>query len=187
MTRTLGIIAVLLTLALSSTFFAQEQSRPSQQLAQSKEHVGVGVVVAFQKYNRYPEMGPVRGVAHFVEYWIVRIDRWPNETEPLKDHKYFRVQYNIYEGDLPDSEINATKLRFKLREVRENEHTDCLGSKREPSDYVRTTPGQQDSIPPLESLPCLIADQAPSNYGRARRTLSIGLTSLTAPPDAAAS
>jgi len=72
-----------------------------------------------------------------------------------------RVQYDLYERGLTDCEINATNLRIKLRERRENEHTDCLGSKREPSDYVRTTPGQLDSIPPLDSLPSLIADQAP--------------------------
>ena len=63
------LVAVLLTLTLSSTLFAQEQSEP-------KEFVGEGVVVALQKYNRYPVMGPVRGVAHFVEFWIVRIDKW---------------------------------------------------------------------------------------------------------------
>jgi len=155
MTRTLGrLAAVLVTLVLTSTLFAQEQAEP-------KEFVGAGSVVAFQKDHRYPLMGPVRGVAHFTEFWIVRIDKWANEVEPLKEKKYFRVQYNIYERGLTDREINATRLSFKLRERRENEHTDCYGTKREPSDYVRTTPGQQDSIPPFDSLPCLIADQPP--------------------------
>ena len=119
------------------------------------------MVVAFQKYNRYPTKGPVRGVAHFAEYWVVRMDKWTNEDEPLKEKKYFRVEYNIYERGLTDCEINALRLRFKLRELRENEHTDCMGTRRESSDYVRTTPGQLDDIPPLDSLPCLVADQPP--------------------------
>jgi hypothetical protein len=148
------LVAVLLPLALSPTLLSQQQDAP-------KGFVGEGVVVAFQKYNRYPVMGPVRGVANFVEFWIVRIDKWENEVEPLKQKKYFRVEYNIYEHGLTDYEINAPRLRFKLRELRENEHTDCMGTRRESSDYVRTTPGQQDSIPPLDSLPCLIADQPP--------------------------
>ena len=155
MTTTLGgFVAVLLTLALSPTLHSQQQDV-------SKEFVGEGVVVAFQKYNRYPVMGPVRGVANFVEFWIVRVDKWTNELEPLKEKKYFRVEYNIYERGLSDREINALRLRFKLRELRENEHTDCMGTRRESSDYVRTTPGQLDDIPPLDSLPCLIADQPP--------------------------
>ena len=155
MTTTLGrLIAVLLTVALSPTVLAEKQDAP-------KEIVGEGVVVAFQKYNRYPTKGPVRGVANFVEFWIVRVDKWTNEDEPLKEKKYFRVEYNIYERGLTDCEINALRLRFKLRERRENEHTDCMGTRREPSDYVRTTPGQLDDIPPLNSLHCLIADQPP--------------------------
>src|SRR5215204_5458117 len=156
MTTTLRrLVAVLLTLALSSTVLAQEQSEP-------KEFVGEGIVVAFSKSNRYPVMGPVRGIARFVEYWIVRINKWDNAPEPLKDKTYFRVEYNIYERGLTDCEINGANLRLKLRERRENEHTDCYGSSRELSEYVRTTPGQKDSLPPLDSLPCLIADQAPT-------------------------
>ena len=155
MTTTLGrLVAVLLTLTLSPTLLPQKQDAPI-------EFVGEGVVVAFQKYNRYPVMGPVRGVANFVEFWIVRVDKWTNEAEPLKERKYFRVEYNIYERGMTDCEINALRLRFKLRELRENEHTDCMGTRRESSDYVRTTPGQLDDIPPLDSLPCLIADQPP--------------------------
>lgn len=155
MTTTLGrLVAVLVPLALSATFLSQQQDAP-------KEFVGEGVVVAFQKYNRYPVMSPVRGVANFVEFWIVRVDKWANEVEPLKEKKYFRVEYNIYERGLTDCEVNALRLRFKLRELRENEHTNCMGTRRESSDYVRTTPGQLDDIPPLDSLPCLIADQPP--------------------------
>lgn len=148
------VVIVLLTLALSSIVFVQEPSEP-------KEFVAEGVVVAFLKSNRYPVMGPVRGIAHFAEFWIVRIDKQKNGPQALTQKRYFRVEYNIYERGLTDLEINGAKLRLKLRERRENEHTDCYGSQRELSDYVRTTPGQQDSIPPLDSLPCLIADQPP--------------------------
>lgn len=154
MTKTVGLLAVLLTLLLASTLFAQEQAEP-------KEYVGEGIVVAFQKYNRYPVTPQMGGPWTHVEFWIVRIDKWSNEVEPLKEKKYFRVEYEINERGLTDCEINASRLRIKLRELRENQHTDCYGTKREPSDYVRTTPGQQDSIPPFDSLPCLIADQPP--------------------------
>ncbi len=152
---TLGrLVAVLLILGLSSTLFAQEQPEP-------KEFVGEGVVVAFLKSNRYPVMGPVRGIAHYVEYWIVRINKWEDGPESLRDQRYFRVEYNIYERGLTECEINGANLRFKLRERRENEHTDCYGSRRELTDYVRTTPGQNDLLTPLDSLPCLIADRPP--------------------------
>ena len=155
MTTTSGrLVAVLLTLTLSSTLFAQELAGP-------KEYVGEGIVVAFQKYNRYPVKPHGGGPWTFVEFWIVRIDKWANEVEPLKNKKYFRVQYDLYERGLTDCEINATKLRIKLREPREDEHVDCYGTRREVSDYIRTTPGQQDSIPPFDSLRCLIVDQAP--------------------------
>jgi hypothetical protein len=155
MTTTLRrLVVVLLTLVLSSTLFAQEQSEP-------REFAGEGVVVAYLKSNRYPVMGPVRGVANFVEFWIVRVHKWEDGPESLKDKTYFRVEYNIYERGLTDCEINGTNLLLRLRERRQNEHTDCYGPRRELSDYVRTTPGQKDSIPPLDSLPCLIADRAP--------------------------
>ena len=151
------LVAVLLTLAFSSTLVAQKQTK-----REPKEFVGEGIVVAFQKYNRYPVMPPIRWIATRVEFWIVRIDKWTNDVEPLKEKKYFVVQYDLFERGLTDCEINATRLRFKLREPREDEHTDCMGTQRGPSDYVRTTPGQLDSIPPLESLPCLIADHPPT-------------------------
>jgi len=155
MPRNFGkIVTALLMLSLSSTVFAQEQSEP-------REFVAEGVVVAFLKSNRYPVMGPVRGIAHFAEFWIVRINKWEDAPEPLKNKVYFRVEYNIYERGLTDCEINGANLRFKLRERRENEHTDCYGSRRELSDYIRTTPGQKDPLPPLDSLPCLVADRAP--------------------------
>lgn len=89
-----------------------------------------------------------------------------------RGEKYILVEYNIYERGLNDKEINGDKLRFTFRERRENERTDCIGEvssgseevawrKAELSDYKRTTPGELDNIPPLQSLPCLIADEPP--------------------------
>lgn len=53
MARTSGrFVIVLLTLALSSTLFAQEQAGLTKEQDAPKEYVGEGVVVAFQKYNR---------------------------------------------------------------------------------------------------------------------------------------
>lgn len=156
MSKSLGtLVAVLVILGgLSLTLFAQEQVEP-------KEFVGQGVVVAFSKSDRYPVMGPVRGIAHYVEYWIVRINKWEDAPKSLKNKMYFRVEYNIYERGLTDCEINGANLLFKLREQRENEQKDCYGSRGERSEYVRTTPGQKDLLPPLDSLPCLIADTPP--------------------------
>ena len=112
----------------------------------------------------------MRGLGTFAESWIVRIDRWEDDTR--KDQKYLLVEFNLYERGLTDCEINAKRLKFRLRNRRENEHTDCTGSvftssdsyetrSAELSDYERTEPGKADDLPPLKSLPCLIADKPP--------------------------
>lgn len=132
---------------------------------------GEGVVVAFQKTSRH-SVTPVRtGIGTFVEFWIVRIDKWAAGTN--KDQKYILVEYIIHERAVSDSEINSSRLRFKLRERRTDEHTDCGGSisvgdrryaKFRPAkltDYQRTKAGSADKIPPLESLRCFIADEPP--------------------------
>lgn len=67
MTTTLRkLVAMLLTFALSSTLFAQEQAAP-------KEYVGEGIVVAFQKHNRYPVMPHWSGPWTYVEFWISKL------------------------------------------------------------------------------------------------------------------
>jgi|SRR5215213_886772 len=133
----------------------------------SKEIRAEGVIVAFQKNSRYRVMPYVEGIATPVELWIVRIDQWPYNAEKLSHQKYILVQYGLYERNLTDCDINAKKLSFTLRNLTENEHTDCLGSAPTNSSdgylskYVLTTPGKDAQIPPLSTLPCLIAVQAP--------------------------
>lgn len=139
---------------------------------EKKQVSGEGVVVAFRKNGRHPSNPFSKGTATFVEHWIVRIDKWTEETS--KDQRYILVEFNLYERAVSDSEINSNKLRFSLRERRADEHTDCLGGVSVDSgraakpkqvrlaDYERTKPGGADKIPPLESLPCFIADEPPS-------------------------
>ncbi len=164
MTKDLAIrVLLIVPLLLTSGGFGQEQQ------SQAKEFVAEGFIVAFQKWTRHPVKPEPGGIATFVELWIVRIDQWPSGM--ARSEKYILVKYNLYERGLSDAEINSKKLRFTLRERREDEHTDCLGDvfegspyKTRParlSDYERTEPGRSEVIPPLESLPCLIADSPP--------------------------
>jgi len=157
------IIFVFSALVLTCPVLSQDQPKP-------KEIFGEGVVVAFQKKMRYPVKPYTRGLATFAEYWIVRMDKWEDETR--KDQRYLLVQFNLYERGLTECEINAKRLKFTLRDRRENEHTDCTGSvftssdsyettSAELSDYERTEPGKIDELPTLKSLPCLIADKPP--------------------------
>jgi hypothetical protein len=157
------IIFVFIILVLTCPVLSQDQAKP-------KEIIGEGVVVAFQKKMRYPVKPYTRGLATFAEFWIVRMDKWEDETR--RDQRYLLVEFNLYERGLTDCEINAKTLKFTLRERRENEHTDCTGSvftsndsyetrPAELSDYERTKPGKLDEVPPLKSLRCLIADKPP--------------------------
>jgi len=166
MTKNLAI-RVLLIMPLLLTGWGFRQEQPSQ----AKEFVVEGSIVAIQKRTRHPVKPEPGGIGTFVELWIVRIDQWPSGMN--RNEKYILVQYDLYERGLSDAEVNSKKLRFTLRERREDEHTDCLGTitegnkspyKRRPiglSDYERMEPGKLDEIPPLESLPCLIADRPP--------------------------
>jgi len=139
--------------------------------AENKEIYGEGVVVAFQKTSRHSVTPVITGIATPVEYWIVRIDKWAEQA--TKDQKYILVQFNLSERAVSDGEINSGKLRFRLRERRTDEHTDCLGSisvgdrryakfrSAKLSDYQRTKAGSADEIPPLKSLQCFIAEHPP--------------------------
>jgi hypothetical protein len=157
------IIFMFIFLVVACPVLSQDQAKP-------KEIVGEGIVVAFQKKARHPVKPYTKGIATFAEFWIVRIDKWEDETR--KDQRYLLVEFNLYERGLTDCEINAKTLKFALRERRENEHTDCTSlvfassdsyetRPAELSDYERTKPGKLDEIPPLKSLPCLIADKPP--------------------------
>lgn len=165
MTKSLTIAAfVFMCLVLSRPVFSQEQSK-------TKEFSGEGVIVAFQRKHRCPSCKASGGLGTFAEYWIVRVDQWADD--PGRDEKYILVEFNIYERGLSDREINSGKLRFTLRERREDEHTDCLGEviiSREPtyktrpaefSDYERTEPGKLEAVPSLQSLPCFVTYHPP--------------------------
>ena len=151
---------VVAILCLSSNF--------AQHPVRSKDVIAEGVIVAFQKDLRYRAMPDAGGPVTFVEFWIVRIDKWPYHVGKLSEQKYILVKYRLYERALTDCEINANRLRFTLRQERENEPTDCLGSvpAESPeglqlSHYELTTPGKGQQIPPLLRLPCLIVEQGP--------------------------
>ena len=161
MTRRFHAASFLLVvmLLLSNTF---------AQIPVTSKHINAeGVILAFQKTSRHRVMPYIGGIGIPVEFWIVRIDQWPDNAETLSRQKYILVQYSIYERNLTDCDINAKKLRFTVRERREDEHTDCLGeppkngSDNYLSKYERTIPGTDAEIPPLSKLPCLIAEHAP--------------------------
>lgn len=159
------IVVACLLASFGKTSFGQE-NMPEKKIS------GEGVIVAYQKTSRHSVTPAMGGIATPVEFWIVRIDRWTDETN--QNPKYILVQFNLYERAISDSEINSGKLRFTLRVRRTDEHTDCLGSisvgnrryaKFRPvrfSDYQRTKSGSADKIPLLKSLSCFIADEPPS-------------------------
>jgi hypothetical protein len=158
-------IFLIVPLLLTNSVLGQGQQ------SQAKEFVGEGFIVAIQKKTRLPVKPEPGGIATFVELWIVKINDWADHQN--KFGKYVLVSYHLNERGFSDIEINSTKLRFTLRERREDEHTDCLWTIIEGntppykeravrlSDYVRTEPGRLEVIPALKSLPCLIADRPP--------------------------
>lgn len=151
--------ALIVMFLLSNTF--------AQIPVTSEDISAEGVIVAFQKSTRYRVMPYIGGIATPVELLIVRIDQWPYNAESLSNQKYILVTYRLYERNLTDCEINAKKLRFTLRQKREDEHNNCLGEPPKNSSdgylskYERTIPGKDVEIPPLSKLPCLIAEHAP--------------------------
>lgn len=157
-------ILMFFSLLLLSPVLSQAQN-------EQRQLSGEGAVVAFMKNGRHPDNPSSKGTATFAEYWIVRIDKWAAGTN--KDQRYILVQFNLHERAVSDSEINSNKLRFSLRKRRADEHTDCLGGisvggrraaklrQARLSDYQRTKAGSADKIPPLDSLPCFIADEPP--------------------------
>src|SRR5215216_2549881 len=110
MRRSFSITSLLFVaiLFLSSSF--------AQHPVQSKDLIAEGVVVAFQKDMRYRVMPYTTGIANSVEFWIVRIDKWPYNAGKLSDQQYILVEYILYERALTDCEISANRLRFTLRQ-----------------------------------------------------------------------
>jgi hypothetical protein len=154
--------AVLLVMASNAWVVAQDKE---------KEFSGEGVVVAYQKKLRCPGCKSSGGTASGIEYWIVRIDEWLDGTGRVE--KFIRVEFNIYDRSPTAAEINSARLRFTLREGREDENTDCIGEvvtnwetletrPAEISDYELTKPGKTESIPPLQSLACFVTYHPPA-------------------------
>lgn len=103
-----------------------------------------------------------------MEFWILRVDEW----KEVRGERYVIVEYKIYNRSLSDAEINSRRLRFRFRERREDEHIDCLDEivisydpfqtrPVEITDYEFTKRGKQESVPSLQSLPCLVIEEVP--------------------------
>jgi hypothetical protein len=160
-------LATIVALVILSSLIGMAQSEPEQL-------IGEGTIVAFQKYDRHREKPYQRGMGTFVEEWIVRIDRWESGTKSLG---YFLVTYEkVSQRALSDEEMNRPKWRFAFREPIFHEAESCAGNAPVPSkdgtshqsrpaamkDFQRTKAGMSDLIPPLKELPCLIANEPPT-------------------------
>jgi len=157
------IVALVILLSL----VGMAQSEPEQ-------FVGEGTIVAFQKYDRHREKPYQRGMGTFVEEWIVRTDRWESGAKSLG---YFLVTYEkVSQRALSDEEMNRPKWRFAFREPIFHEAESCAGNVPVPAkdgtshqsrpaamrDFQRTKAGMSDLIPALKELPCLIANEPPT-------------------------
>lgn len=160
-------LPTIVALVILSSLIGMAQSEPEQL-------IGEGTIVAFQKYDRHREKPYQRGIGTFVEEWIVRIDRWESGT---KDLGYFLVTYEkASQYALSDEEMNRPKWRFAFREPIFHEVESCAGYAPGPTkegtsnqsrpvamkDFQRTKAGTSDLIPPLKELPCLIANEPPT-------------------------
>jgi hypothetical protein len=159
----------IVSLVVFCTFFTSNAGSTKQ--AESVPLVGEGVILAIRKGTRQIVKPEAKSIDTPVELWIVRVDTWGSNV-PRSD-KYILLQYSLRERGLSDDVINRPRLRFTLRDRREDEHTDCLGTilvvdkkpyttrRVELSDYERTVPGKYEAIPPIETLPCFIAEHPP--------------------------
>jgi hypothetical protein len=160
-------LIIILALVVLWSLVGTAQSVPEQL-------IGDGAIVAFQKYDRHREKPYQMGIGTFLEEWIVRIDRWENGTKSLG---YFLVSYEkVSQRALSDEEINRPKWRFAFREPIFHEAESCAGNAPVPSkdgtsyrsrpaamkDFQRTKVGMSDVIPPSKDLPCLVANEPPT-------------------------
>ena len=157
-------VAVLMLLMPISGGSSAGQAKPI-------EMTGEGTIIAIRKGTRQIVKPKVKSIDTPVELWIVRMDSWTDNAS--RNGKYILIQYSLRERALSNDEINRERLRFTIRERRDDEHTDCLGTilvvDKMPyttrrvglSDYERTEPGKYETIPSLETLPCLIAEHPP--------------------------
>src|SRR5947209_10667723 len=91
------IALVLQLLTLPAKAAHRSQSEPNE-----NEIVCNGIIAAYQKWTRHPVKPESRGIATYVEDWIVRVDRWPDGGNNAG--KYILVEYEITERGLSDSE-----------------------------------------------------------------------------------
>src|SRR5215831_20476285 len=114
MTKNMAMRALLIVpLLLTSWGFRQEQQ------SQGKEFVAEGFIVAIQKWTRHSAKPEPGGIGTFVELWVVKMDHWADGQS--KFGKYVLVNYSLHEHALSDVEVNSKRLRFVLRERREDE------------------------------------------------------------------
>lgn len=130
-----------------------------------------GAIIAFQAQTRHPVKLEGRGIADYVERWILRIDHW---VAPASGPRFIRVDYILYERGLNDGEINTPKLMFKLRPPTENEPNACSGRvlnswkkpystrKGRSTDFQRTAAAGDEPVPEYYSLPCFVAEKPPA-------------------------
>lgn len=159
-----GVLIIVLSSLLMSDAWSTGQTKPGRMM-------GEGVIIAIRKGTRHVVKPTAKSLENAAELWIVRMDNWTANAS--RNGKYILIQYSLRERGLSDDEINKPRLRFTLRDRREDEHTDCLGTilvvDKEPfttrpvelSDYERTEPGKYEAVPPLATLPCFIAEHPP--------------------------
>jgi hypothetical protein len=135
-----------------------------------KDVVAEGTIVAFQRRTRHRVKPDTKGIATYVELWIVRIDKWLSKS--TENEKYILVKYELSERGISDDEINSQRLKFVLR-AHQEKNDDCLGTvlvgdsppyQERPineSDYERTKSGESEIIPPLQNLPCFSTERPP--------------------------
>jgi len=135
-----------------------------------KEVVAEGIIVAFQKRTRHRVKPDTKGIATYVELWVVRIDKWLGES--TENEKYILVKYELSERGLSDDEINSQRLKFVLQ-AHQQKDDDCLGTvlvgdsppyQERPvneSDYERTKSGESEIVPTLQNLPCFSTERPP--------------------------
>jgi hypothetical protein len=139
-----------------------------------QQFIGEGAIVAFQKHDRHRERPYQQGMGTFVEEWIVRIDTWQTGN---KNSGYFLVTYEkVAQRAFSDQELDRSKWRFTFREPIFHEAESCAGSvpvrskdgtshqsrPAQMTDFQRTKAGVSAPIPPLKDLPCLIANEPPT-------------------------
>jgi len=136
-----------------------------------KDILAEGSIIAFQRRSRHRVKPDTKGIATFVELWIVHIDKWLSGAS--ENEEYILVKYELTERGLSDDEINNRRLKFVLR-AHPEKNDDCLGTVLvgdsppyqerhiNENDYERTKSSGSEIIPTLENLPCFSTERPPT-------------------------